>query len=326
MGINTKLLNGRLHTLTLQFSSNSDALKQQWARIFAGWLHPSAASLPDLKLSVTLADTLPSLPTVPPFFTDEQDRILSVYGGGQDSFRLHYLDGALVEVPRGLESKQVSGVATKAILGANSRFEDIVFTSLAPLLRRRGLFLVHAFAASKNGRCALFVGASHSGKTTTGLNLLLNGWELLANDVVLLEPRHDGVYAWPTPGTLGIRAKTFDLLPALRERLGVSQPQTVEVTADELVNGRWSAPAKVTALFFPEVVLGGETAVLPYNRAIALTQIMSESIDRWDSDTLDSHINCLQQLCQQAIPYRLPLGQDTAQIPLLISRFVLNEA
>ncbi|MEM7116971.1 MAG: hypothetical protein AAF614_31355 [Chloroflexota bacterium] len=312
-------MNGRLHNLTLQFSSNSAEFVQQWHQIFAGWLVSVTSSEPDIHFSLELRPSLPPPPSPTPFFVDEEQRIVSAYRGANNAIWLHYLDGALLEVPFGAGANHISGVAEPRILAVNGRFEDIIFTSLAPLLRRRGLFLVHAFAASKNGRCALFVGPSHSGKTTTGLNLLLNGWELLANDVVLLEPRRDGVYAWPTPGTLGIRTKTFDLLPTLQTRLGLPTPQTVEVTAEQLVNSRWAEPACVEAIFFPEVRQGGETAVLPHNRAIALTQLMSESIDRWDSDTLNSHITCLQQLCRQATPYRLHLGQDMAQMAQAIS-------
>lgn len=314
--------NGRLHTLTIQLVTNSAPLQQQWERVFAGWLQPPSAESAHFHFRLEVVPELPALPSEAPFFIDEQDRILAVYQGANDCFLLHFLDGGVVEVA--LETETVSGrVLAPAI--TNGRFEDIIFTSLAPLLRRRQLFLVHAFAASKNGRCALFVGESHSGKTTTGLNLLLHGWELLANDVVLLETRPDGVYAWPTPGTLGIRAKTFALLPELHRRLDVAQAETIEVTADRLVNGRWSAPTKVTTLFFPQIMPREETAVLLHNRAIALTQLMSESVDRWDDETLEAHISCLEQLCQQATSYRLQLGQNMLQMEHCIEAAALSE-
>ena len=313
-------VNGRLHNLTLQLVSNSPAIEREWRKIFAGWLMPTETAV-SLRFDVQAVADLPPLPESPPIFVDEQSHILAVYKPAAACVLLHFFDGALVEVSLSPDANRVSAFVTAGALRANGRFEDVVFTSLAPWLRQRGLFLAHAFAASKNGRAALFVGPSQSGKTTTGINLLLNGWDLLANDVVLLEPRADGVYAWPTPGTFGIRSKTFALLPALQKRLALEQVSSVEVTADRLVNGRWAAPSKVTTLFFPEIG-EGETAVSPYNRAIALTQLMGESMDRWDADTLNSHINCLQQLCQQAQPYRLQLGQDMVEMVGVISKYL----
>ena len=310
-------MNGRLHNLTLQFLTNSPDLEQQWKHIFADWLFSAE---PDLQLSFELAPQLPPLPNTPPLFVDKQDRILTVYEATADCMLLHFLDGAWIEVPLRPSATVVSGVVTNGLVASNGRFEDVIFTSLAPLLRRRGLFLVHAFAAAYGEQAALFIGASQSGKTTTGLTLLNQGWQLLTNDVALLEARADGIYAWPTPGTLGIRPNTFTLLPWLQTQLALPEAQAVEVAASQLVQGDWAVPTKVTALFFPEVVHGGETAVLSHHRAIALTQIMSESIDRWDRATLDSHINCLQQLCQQSHVYRLQLGQDMAIIPQEITR------
>jgi serine kinase of HPr protein (carbohydrate metabolism regulator) len=65
-------------------------------------------------------------------------------------------------------------MVTEGVL-RNGRFEDVTFTSLAPLLRRHGYYLLHAFAAVKEGHAILLVGPSGSGKTTTGLHLLEAG-------------------------------------------------------------------------------------------------------------------------------------------------------
>ncbi|MCP4423902.1 MAG: hypothetical protein GY803_05365, partial [Chloroflexi bacterium] len=209
-----------LHDLTILLESDAAAINQQWRRLFMGWpLTPEAQSPPDMGLRLALAAALPPLPDSPPFFTDN-DGILAVYQNQEGFVKLHYLDGALMNAPvyAGTPDAmpEAAGVLTQQALDYG-RFEDITFTSLAPLLRRRGFFLAHAFAAAKNGRAALIVGPSGSGKTTTGLSLLLAGWKLLSNDVLLLQERPDGIYALPTPGTIGIRPQTLDLLPKLRD-------------------------------------------------------------------------------------------------------------
>lgn len=308
-----------LHNLHVHVTTDHPQIQRQLHDILAGWPPTRNSPVADLTFRLRLADTLPPLPKAAPTFTDGNDRILHVYQTNDDEAWLHYLDGALVRVPLAGETNIV-GVITAALLETNGRLEDILYTSLAPLLRRRGLFLAHAFAASKNGRCLLLIGPSRSGKTSTGLNLLLHGWELLANDVVLLHQSNDGVYALPTPGTLGIRPPTFALLPRLQERLAE-------------INGRWAAPNRVTALLFPQIMETtddgrhkhrsvAKTAVFPHNRAIALTQLMAESMDRWDTPTLASHLTLLQQLCQQATTHQLHLGRDIDAIPARIEQAV----
>lgn len=300
-----------LHNLLIRLQTNTPQIEQQLRAILAGWPTDGAAAAANITVKLQLVETLPPLPAPAPIFTDGSDRILHVYQTDDSAAWLHFLDGGLVRVPL-TDETVVEGMVTAGLLGVNGRLEDVLYTSLAPLLRRRGLFMVHTFAASKNGRCVMLVGPSQCGKTTTGLSLLLYGWELLANDVVLLHQQGDGVYALPTPGTLGIRPRTFSLLPELHEKLGG-------------INGRWADPSPVTALLFPQIVAGGveKTAVLPHNRAIALTQLMAESMDRWDAPTFTPHLTLLQQLCQQARIYQLHLGRDVDAIPSHIEQAVL---
>ena len=298
-----------LHNLLVHLQTNTSHIEQQLRAVLAGWPTDRAAATADITIKLQLADELPPLPAPTPIFTDGGDRILHVYQIDEDDAWLHFLDGGLVRVPLN-GATTIDGVVTAGLLGVNGRLEDVLYTSLAPLLRRRGLFMVHAFAASKNGRCVLLVGPTQSGKTTTGLSLLLHGWELLANDVVLLHQCDDGIYALPTPGTLGIRPKTFALLPQLHENLG-------------LINGRWAAPSPVAALLFPQILNEREkTAVLPHHRAIALTQLMAESMDRWDTPTFAPHLTLLQQLCQQAATYQLHLGNNVDTIPAHIEQVI----
>lgn len=316
-----------LHKLTISLESDQPLLRRHWRRLFAGWLAQAPQRRhSDLCLQLTLADTLPPLPETAPYFTDAQSKnagILSVYRTAVNEALLHYQDGALVRVPLDAPvaaQSVIRGVATEQVL-QHGRFEDVTFTSLAPVLRRHGYFLVHAFAAGKNGRCVLIVGPTGSGKTTTGLSLLLRGWQLLANDVVLLEARPDGIYALPTPGDVGIRPHTFELLPALRALAKtVAAPGPVTVPAQQLIDGRWSPPQRVTAVVTPRIEGGDGSRLAPQPRAICLSRLMEESIDRWDEATLLDHIDVLEAVTTQATPYTLHLGRDLEQAAALLEQ------
>ncbi len=316
-----------LHNLTIQLQSEDTAIQEGWQALFNAWpLAETAPAAADLGLWLSLVDALPPLPDTPPFFSDSQHgrilpdtvEILSVYQGDGEWVRLHYLDGALVDVPLYKTSSPTMPGARGCLVAramAYGRFEDITFTSLAPLLRRQGYFLVHAFAAAKDGRAVLIVGPSGSGKTTTGLSLLLAGWRLLANDVLLLQERADGIYALPTPGAIGIRPQTLNLLPELRDWVGeLSSPGQTDITQSLLNVIKWSEPARVTAVAFPHVEQRQESRLAPKNRAICLAQLMAESIDQWDTAMLLPHMTLLQQLSQQAAAFNLLLGQDMAQL------------
>jgi hypothetical protein len=299
-----------LHRLVVELAGKAEPLRRDWSLIWAGWPQADNSRSPDVSLHLKLVDSLPPLPSPEPYFRDDSG-ILSVYWGHEkDTAVLHYLDGALVTVPLGRTTGpvRIEGLVTEGVL-RNGRFEDVTFTSLAPLLRRHGYYLLHAFAVVKEGRAILLVGPSGSGKTTTGLHLLEQGWQLLANDVVLLEMWANGVYALPTPGAVSIRPGTLALLPTLAKWLGITDlplARPVTISNRQLTGGKWGEAGRVTAVYFPQFSDSSQPLTL-LPRAVHLAQLMAESIDRWDETALPDHMNLLESLSRQAPAYRLPL-------------------
>ncbi len=314
---------------------------QPWAERFlpellAGWPPPDLSALVHaaddvphtavfIPFTLTLTDDLsPLLPNLPPIFQDKKDGLLDVYQPTAVQFLLHFPDGALVQVD--LAKQTAQGSFTPAILD-NSRLEDVIFTSLAPLLRRHGCYLVHAFAAvcleADTPAAVLVVGPTRSGKTTTGLQLVLSGWRLLANDVVLLQATAEGeIYAYPWPGLITVRPYTFELLPHLAEHIGspAFRPTTnVTLTSAQIAGDKWGTAVPVRAIYFPHIQNNQpHSRLMPQKRALSLATLLQESLDRWDTEQIASHSHLLHQLVHQAATYKLQLGQDVAQLPELL--------
>lgn len=312
-----------LHRFNVQLHSEAAPIQQYWQRLFAGWLDDSSQAQACLQLS--LVEKLPAVPDLPLVFADVDDLpdgvgLLSVYKRGAGSVLLHYEAGAMVDVPLAETKSVLTGYVLPQAL-QYGRLEDITFTSLAPCLRRCGYFLVHAFGACQGNHCCLIVGPSGSGKTTSGLSLVLAGWELLANDVLLIEDRPDGIYALPTPGGLSIRAKTLILLPGCQPLVAGTPcvQQKYELTNQQVLNGHRPDPRRVSAIYFCQVEETEKTAMRPLSQAVALARLMEQSVDRWDEALLDGHMTILQKISQQAAAYTLYLGRDIYQLPQLLA-------
>jgi hypothetical protein len=301
----------RIGDLTVALAAAGGSLGDEWEQLFAGW---QSAAEPDLHLSLALVEALPPLPERSPLFVDPRG-IVDVYVD-RESHLLHFHSGAAVRLGR----DHAGGAITAAAL-AGGQLEDVTYTSLAPLLRARGYFLLHAFAAARDGVAILLCGRSGSGKTTTGANLLLNGWQLLANDVLLLREQAGAVYALPTPGPVRVRPPTLLLLPALRHRRGRPHAPTASyIFPAESISDGWAAPAPVGALYFPQIDGAAEqNHVQPLARAVALAHLLEESVDRWDRAAMADHLALLQRLAEQAGAYRLHLGSDVNSLPSLLA-------
>ena len=75
----------------------------------------------------------------------------------------------------------------------------------------RNFIQVHASGLSRNGRGLLLIGPPGSGKTTLALNMILNGWSCLSDEVILLDFRKDVVL--PLPRCFHVDDRTIELIP-----------------------------------------------------------------------------------------------------------------
>jgi hypothetical protein len=315
-----------LHRLSVRLESDDAQVTGRFASVFGPWVSPAPAArsarTTPIHLRLSLVKRLPRLPLFQPSFKDPRSQAggLTVYDSEEGQLQLLFPGEALINVPlhEGGQPERVTieGRLTASALSPGGRFEDIVYASLAPSLRRHGLFLIHAFAAARPGQALLLSGPSGSGKTTAGTALLLDGWQFLANDVLLLEPRSQGVFALPTPGHIHLRPDSAELLPVSRSRLFPGDGSTVD--QGSLLGDPQSAPALVSHIFFPEVGQSEHTLIEPVSRAVCLARLMAESVDRWDRQMLSAHVDLLQRLSRQAAPYRVYLGRDVGQLARMI--------
>ncbi len=118
-------------------------------------------------------------------------------------------------MPAAGDAGRVEATVTPAVLDLYGAFEDVNSIGLAPLLRRRGRALIHAFGAAHRGRALLLAGNNASGKTTTGLALLAAGWKLLSNDSPMLGLVDNRAVALAYPGLLSAHPDALRRVPAL---------------------------------------------------------------------------------------------------------------
>ncbi|MCK5920709.1 MAG: hypothetical protein KAG66_07190, partial [Methylococcales bacterium] len=161
------------------------------------------------RIVIKVREKMPAFPTHPPLFQDKQSwgsnerRTLSVYPTDTPSHMIViFHEGAYIHIPVGKQATTPLATITIQPHFDWGRLEDVTMLTLATMLRPHGYFMVHAFAATWGSKAILLVGSRHSGKTTTGLNLVSHGWQFLGNDVILLKAHQSGIVALPSPGII----------------------------------------------------------------------------------------------------------------------------
>jgi hypothetical protein len=296
-----------------------------WDEIYDWRPHPRRE--PDITLTLRIAPGVPAPPTTPPIYT--QGDLLAIHETAP-VLTLHFPRFGQLRVD--LQAAHTDGAIVEGALETYGVLEDLMAMGLTGHLRRRGLFLIHAFAAACHGRALLLVGDIGSGKTTTGISLLRAGWKLLSNDSPILTMA-DGVTAVAYPGLLSVHADTVQRFPELNSRTtprrsggaaGVRQKTTF--AAESIYPDIWIQAARVGAVVFPRVAHQDDHRFTRLGGADALKRLLPNAIDRWDAEMIPTHLQLLKALVVQAPAYALELGENLEQLPDLMQTIVLQRA
>jgi hypothetical protein len=309
----------QLPDLLIELISSDPQVSNGWNQIFEREIITTAAKpesvYPQIRLTVDVLDHLLDPPAVQPFFEEaggEQQREVRYYETEEGGF----LDLARpAQISFNFEASTAEIKLTRQGIDAGN-LEDLTLIALAPFLRRRGFFLVHAFAAARNS-AVLLCGSPGSGKTTTGLAMLSNGWRYLANDAALLKEMDGEVRVYPSPGAINLHPKTFNLLPEYQRTVGPIQwtknaGKSPFARGHLLSEGMFAESSIVTAIIFPAITGQAQYSLHEVDPAIGLARLIEDNVDQWDRSTYVEHIDLLTNLSRQISFYNLHLARDHA--------------
>jgi hypothetical protein len=310
----------QLHGLTVEGRWSAAEIGERWEATFAP--RPRTTAAPDLTFELALAPQVPPAPAGAPDF--RQGELLAYYLDGPLAARkvvAHFprYGQLLLDLARGA----TRGVITTAALATYGVVEDLLAIGLSPHLRRRGQFLLHAFAAAPSAAAAamLLAGDIGAGKTTTGLALLHAGWKLLSNDSPIISAAPDRVQVLAYPGLLSAYPDTLVRFPELAHLAQASALREKTIFAAESVYPNvWLEAAPAGALVFPRIEARPDHALERLPPAAALTELLPHAIEQWDRAMIPAHLKLLNQLVQTTPAYRLHLGPDTSTIPALLAK------
>ena len=193
--------------------------------------------------------------------------------------------------------------------------------ALAELLKRNGLFTVHATALEYEGKGVLIPGYSGQGKTTSFLSLLRSGFRYLSDDYPLLRDLGTHMELLAFPMKIDVTDRTIEFFPELRGaapgllKQGVLKKyfQSEDLYAESI--GRSCTPA---VIMFPHVVDMPHSCLEPLSKSRALEALMPQGLLVYDQTVARREFQALSKLVQQVDCYRLHFGRDILDLPKLI--------
>jgi hypothetical protein len=192
---------------------------------------------------------------------------------------------------------------------------------LVELLKRRGLFSLHAAGLALDGRALVVAGCCGAGKSTLSLALARAGFGLLGDDTLLLaRESNGGLRVLAFPDELDLTDSTIALFPELGHLLG--QPRRPgapkrQVRPEELPATRivWDGAPRV--LLFPRVAHTRQSRLTPIGRDEALVEL-APNVLLTEPRSSQAHLDALAELVRASTCYRLETGHDLERLPAFL--------
>lgn len=226
--------------------------------------------------------------------------------------------------------------------------QDLLILSILWLLRPHSLYALHANGVVKDKIGVLIVGDTGSGKSTTALSLIRQGWGYLSDDVTLIRHSPDGIEAiafrkgfsfdpnlanhYPelndsleAPSLNGTRFNQSTLRPFDKLRTQGSGLTTGKRFLDinSIYSDRFQPTCFPKVLTFPEIVSSDKSKLIPIERTKALVLLAENSGGIMvDKEMVVKQMEVLQRLVYQTFSYQLLAGRDLYEEPERISEIL----
>ena len=204
----------------------------------------------------------------------------------------------------------------------DSLIEYLFHLVLIELLRRRGLYTIHATALEKNGCGILIPGNSGRGKTTSFISLLRSGYRYLSDDHPLFREAGDHVELLPFPIKINVTENTIAFFPELRDapdHILHSRFPKRAFYAEELYATPIGSSCRPALVLFPQVVDAPRSHVEPLPKSRAMELLLPQALLVYDTEIARREFQVLARLVQQVDCYRLYFGRDILDLPKLIT-------
>lgn len=195
--------------------------------------------------------------------------------------------------------------------------EDLWFLShpllsvpMMELLKRRGLFGVHAAGASLDGRALVLAGTSGSGKSTLSVALALAGFGFLGDDTLFL----DGSRVLAFPDEIDLTEESVSFFPDLRLAPAPAGWRKRQLRAD---TGRIVWESEPGVLVFPRVSGRPRSELRPIGAGEALLEL-APNVLLTEPASSQAHLDALAGLARASRCYRLETGTDLTEAVRLL--------
>jgi hypothetical protein len=192
---------------------------------------------------------------------------------------------------------------------------------LVELLKRRGLYSLHAGGLCRGGRGLVLPGTSGAGKSTLTLALVRAGFGFLGDDTLFLARRPEGLRLLAFPDEVDLTEQTVAFFPELARHLTAPRPgwRKRQLRAEEAYGAEVVWECAPGHLVFPRVAGREESRLFPLEAGEALLDLVPNVL-LTEPVSSQAHLDALAELANASSCWRLETGRDLDGAVRLLAR------
>ena len=207
----------------------------------------------------------------------------------------------------------------------------VILPVLKMMLSIHDIHSLHASCAGYAGRTVLFPAKRSSGKTTTILNLVKNGFSFMGDDTVFYYKRSKKIRILAFPRQINITMHSTKFFPEYKRYFKdikhlSSKKYKVRLPVEKVLKGskitRESIPSHI---MIPRLRTGRKkTEVIPVSVKQAFLELFPQGIYLFDKHITSSQLEMLEQMCSHTSNFIINIGSDFEALPDIIKSCLCN--
>jgi hypothetical protein len=241
---------------------------------------------------------------------------------GKEKFYFHSKNGSLISLDP--VRREAKGLLTYEMLRKPSEFFMFITEPLAEMLKYAGLYFLHSAALVGNGISVLLSGTSGCGKTTSTLSLVVNGFQYVSDDTLLIKKVDKDVNVYPLYKSLNIDQDIAGRFPKIFKYKKNHFPKELKIPID--ISGKMPGShiqsARPDAIIFPKIISDSKSELRPIGRLEVYKRLLGQTILAIDRKIAKEQLNVLELLVKQTDGFELLSGKDLYKNPGSLIYFI----
>jgi len=196
--------------------------------------------------------------------------------------------------------------------------------ALIEVLKRRGLYSLHAACAATAGDGVVVAGPSGAGKSTLAIALARAGWRFLSDDMVFLARGPAGGDVLGFPDEVDVTPQTLAMFPEL---VTAARPPEVpgrnksSLRLEDALDLTPLPRCRPTVVVLPSLAHRSRTTLVPVGAAEALVEL-APNVLLTERVSAQAHLTALADLVEHTPCYRLETGRDLDEVIQMLAGVV----